>query len=293
MYLVVILVSLAALQLWGAKNPLHKDGLFRGWVRQVARWPVAVRHPWLQLTLVLAPPVGITAALACLLPLVVWLALATLVLLYSLGRGEFAPETTSYTLACNDAAWDVALVKAQRQGVDARGLVPGNWPQLHQRMLEATAYQGFERLFAVLFWFLLCGPAGALLYRLSFLFVQALRGTQDPASGEAAPLPPTSPAAQKWLWLMEWLPVRLLGASFAVTGNFVGCINRWKSHALSVSSTSASVLRETVLGALSVDDELMQSCDCTQREINALKRLLTRTLWFWMTCLAIATLLQK
>ena len=88
------------------------------------------------------------------------------------------------------------------------------------------------------------------------------------------------------------LPVRLLGASFAITGNFVGCVNRWKAYVFCVTSSSGSVLRETVLGALSVDDELMQSCDCTQREITALKRLYTRTLWFWVACLAIWTLMQ-
>ena len=231
---------------------------------------------WLRLLLILAIPVLMTGLLAWLLPLGLWLAWSTLVLCYSLGRGDFAPETASYALACNDGAWDVAANKAQRQGADLTGLIRGDWPQLHHRMLEATAYQGFERLFAVLFWFVFLGPAGALLYRLSFLYARAHR----------------EQIGQRWLWALEWLPVRLLGVSFAVTGNFVGCVNRWKLHVLRLASTSGNVLRETVLGALSVDDELMQSCDCTQREIGALKRLYTRTLWFWITCLAIWTLAQ-
>lgn len=276
MYLIAILCALALLQFWGAKNPLHRDTVFETWSAQVDVWRGVSGIWWVRMGLVLLVPVLVTGLLAWVLPLGFWLVWATLVLCYSLGRGEFAPETASYTLACNDGAWSVAINKALRQGVDPTDLAQDDWPQLHQRMLEATAYQGFERLFAVLFWFVLFGPAGALLYRLSFLYAQ-----MHPEE-----------RVRRWLWALEWLPVRLLGVSFAITGNFVGCVNRWKVYVFCLASTSRSVLRETVLGALSVDDELMQSCDCTQREINALKRLYTRTLWFWVTCLAVWTLMQ-
>lgn len=278
MHFIVILLALAGLQLWGANNPLHRDALFHKWLALIGRWDMARRWWWLCLLLAVLVPAAVVAGLAAVLPALAWVVLATAVLLYSLGRGEFAPETTSYTLACNDGAWQVALVKAQKQGAHTEDIPEGDWPALHQRMLEATAYQGFERLFAVIFWFLFFGPAGALLYRLSFLYCQRV---------------PTDLGAKHWLWTLEWLPVRLLGVSFAVTGNFVGCINRWKRHLISTTGASATVLRETVLGALSVDDELMQSCDCTQREIVALKRLYTRTLWFWVTCVALWILLQS
>lgn len=278
MHLIVILLALAGLQLWGAKNPLHKDTAFYSWLSITGGWHSKIKSTWwLRLALVLLVPVAAVAVLAAVLPVGLWLVLATGILLYSLGRGEFAPETTAYALACNDGAWDVAVAKVQKQGADVEGLVPADWPQLHQRMLEATAYQGFERLFAVIFWFLFFGPAGALLYRLSFIYCSA---------------EPQNLGARRWLWALEWLPVRLLGVSFAITGNFVGCINRWKRQAISTVSSSAEVLRESVLGALSVDDELMQSCDCTQREVAAIKRLYARTLWFWITCLAIWILLQ-
>jgi AmpE protein len=278
MHLIVILLALAGLQLWGARNPLHRDTAFYSWISLISGWSGVKGIWWARLLIVLLIPVSLVVLLAAVLPVGFWLVLATVVLLYSLGRGEFAPETTAYTLACNDGAWEVALVKAQKQGADVEGLAREDWPLLHQRMLEATAYQGFERLFAVIFWFLLFGPAGALLYRLSFLYCRA---------------EPENPGAKRWLWALEWVPVRLLGVSFAITGNFVGCINHWKRHAISTVSSSAAVLRETVLGALSVDDELMQSCDCTQREIAALKRLYARTLWFWISCLAIWILLQS
>lgn len=282
MYLIVVLIAIIVLQFWGAQNPLHRDGWFDRWRQAVAKASLPSRHSWLQLLITIMVPVAMVVAVMFLLPTFLWFFLAILVLLYSLGRGEFAPDVHGYALACSDSAWRVAAAKARLQGVDTDPLATDDWPTLNQKMLEATAYQGFERLFAVLFWFLLFGPAGALAYRLSFLYQQqARRDQQEPAQHLGA----------RWLWALEWPAVRVLGLSFAITGNFVGCINRWKRYALSAESATARVLRETVLGALSVDDELMQSCDCTPREIAALKRLYARTLWFWVGGLALVTLL--
>lgn len=281
MYLIVILIAIVVLQFWGAQNPLHRDELFIRWQNTVSSVAAFRPHSGVQLMITVAVPVAIILALALLLPTFLWFLLAVLVLLYSLGRGEFAPDVHAYTSACSDNAWQEAMATAKRQGVDIDPIASNDWPTLNQRMLEATAYQGFERLFAVFFWFILFGPAGALLYRLSFLYLQHER------HGSLA-----SPhVAARWLWALEWPAVRVLGFSFAITGNFVGCINRWKNYALCAEGTSAYVLRETVLGALSVDDELMLSCDCTQREVAALKRLYSRTLWFWVGCLALGTLL--
>lgn len=277
MYLIVILLAFLALQYWGAQNPLHRDQVFGGYLQRFEKFKALKDLQWLQMALALGLPVIGVALIAHVLSPWLWTLLSVVVLLYALGRGEFAPETTAYSLACNESSWAVALHKAQKQGVDSENLTEGDWPELHKRMLQAVAYQGFERLFAVLFWFLFFGPAGALLYRLSFLYRASHK---------------ESAIAAKWVWALEWFPARLLGASFAVTGNFVGCINRWKRHVFCTKISSERLLRNTALGALSVDDELVQSCDCTQREIVALKRLYSRTFWFWIACLAFVSLLR-
>lgn len=271
MYLIVVLLALAFLQIWGAKNPLHKDEIFTQWLSDTEQWPLIRQSPKLHIVWVLLVPVAAVIVISLWLPSWLWLIVSTIILLYSLGRGEFASLVEPYSYACSDNHWEEALKAAKGQGVDLEGIKDDDWPDLHQKMLSVAAYQGFERMFAVLFWFILFGPAGALLYRLSFLFAQK----RDDVLSE------------RWLWALEWPAVRVLGASFAVTGNFVGCINRWKIYILCQASESAYILRETVLGALSVDDELMQSCDCTQREISALKRLYTRTLWFWVGAIAL------
>ena len=271
MFLLEILAALALLQLWSGHNPLHRDEWFAWWLDRFDAWPWLKARGYLHGALVLFVPTVLVAAMVTLLPSFLAFMLSALVLVYCLGRGEFGGEVQPYTNACSEGDWERAERAAARQGVDTSQIVPGHWTQMHEKMLEAAAYQGFERMFAVLFWFVFLGPLGAILYRLSFAYRNAQK----------------TELANHWLWALEWLPARILGASFAVTGNFVGCINRWRKHLFCPKSGAGWVLTQAVLGALSVDDELMQSCDVTQREVAAVKRLYVRTLWFWLAVLAL------
>lgn len=275
MNLIIVLMALGCLQIWGETSPFHRDAWFFKWSNWVAKRQVVGTDHWLYAVLVIAAPCVITALGATYLPNYLAYPLALIVLLYALGRGEFASHLRAYTYACDENAWANALEAAQLQGVEVADMAEGDWSALNLRVLEVIAYQGFERLFAVIFWFVFFGPGGALLYRLSYLFNEKH----------------AEPFARQWLWGLEWPAVRLLSVSFAITGNFVGCINRWRRHLFSQATSSQQILRETVLGALSVDDELVQSCDCTQREVAALRRLYARTLWFWVSALAIWTIL--
>jgi len=46
-----------------------------------------------------------------------------------------------------------------------------------------------------------------------------------------------------------------------------------------------------VLGALSVCDELPQTCEVTRKELSLLDRLYKRTLWFWLAAAAIIVII--
>ncbi len=275
MILVELLIALGLLQVWGAKNPFHYDRWFQRWLTVLdSTNALAMRH-WIHLLIAIGMPVLLVAVAWILTPSIVAFAVATVVLIYSLGRGEFGASHASYTEASNTDSWEDSLACARAQGVDTDHIPADDWNRLHESMLESTAYQGFERLFAVLFWFVLLGPAGALIYRLSYLYNQEYR--RD--------------VAEDWVWALEWPAARILGFSFAVTGNFVGCINRIKSLVFDWQIRTGQVLMQAALGALSVDSELVQSCDVTQTELFAIRRLYARTLWFWLTCIAIWVLL--
>jgi len=93
------------------------------------------------------------------------------------------------------------------------------------------------------------------------------------------------------LGLLEWPAVRLLGMSFAITGNFVGCYSRWKELLLCSKRKTTEVLSPMILGALSVGEGTLQTGAVTRKELSLLHLLYRRTLWFWLAGAALFTLL--
>lgn len=270
MKLLIILLAFAFVQIWEKENPLHKDAWFSHLLKCLrshrTRLPAAVADG-LAIVLPVACVVIVGAALT---QLSVWLILPfyTLVFLYAIGRGEYLHILKEFTQVCGTDDWQASLEKAQHMGVQSSDIEAGDWALLYQRVLQEAVYRGFERTFAVLFWFMLLSAPGALLYRLLFIYNRDLD-----QGGEMA---------KRILWLLEWPVVRVLGLSFAFTGNFVGCLNRWRHRFWCPKSTTEFILAESVMGALSVSEQVSPSCEVTRQELNLLKGLYVRTLWFWL-----------
>lgn len=202
-----------------------------------------------------------------------WLPFASGVLLLSLGKGGYSDALAAYINACRSQNWaGAADVYAVMAGAPA-AVAQDDWPALHGAFLSLACYKGFERLFAVLFWFAVLGPSAALGYRLCQVLAQQ-RGGQF----------------SRLLWYLEWPAARALGFSFAFTGNFVGCWLRWRQYLGCVKSSTAFVIEQSVLGALSVDNATAPTCAVTRRELTAMQQLLERSLWFWLVVLAVLTL---
>lgn len=278
MDLFIVVLAILFLQVWGADNPFHKDEWVNRWIAYLSN--NFSPEPSLLFFLAIGLPIaGVSAILWGISAVSHWLLLpiSVLILLYSFGRGEFSNIVTEYTQACYDEDWESAIERAGKLDVDLNGIAPNDWDTLHQHVLDEAAYRGFERMFAILFCYFIAGPIGALLYRLVFLFNYAVKGENS--------------CAKKWLWIIEWPAVRILGLSFAMTGNFVGCIRRWRDSLLCVKRPTQMTIGQSVLGALSVDDNLDQTCEVTRKELSLLDKLYLRTLWFWLGVAAIFILM--
>jgi len=293
MALIIVLLALGLVQIWGSGGPLQWDGWFYRW------------RAWLQGLGALNSRAGLAFGITILLPVIAaafLLALADGVLgsfgvllvsvpllLYSLGRGQFNESLAKYLRAWYQGDLEAASIHAQALLSEGDRLEVDDASSLHNRVFRAAAYRAFERLFAVLFWFLLLGIPGALLYRLSRL---TLAGGGDDQVIENRPL------AERWLWLLEWLPVRVLGFSLAVVGNFAGCYRAWRQHLTCGETTTADVLENYLEGALggidasecsagAVVSESQRSCGA---QLEALQGLLSRALLMWITMLALYTI---
>ncbi len=283
-----VIIALALVQYWGSGAPLHKDRWFYYLVEKLRQFPLladvaggvlfgAVAIPLVALGVVLALVdnwLFVGAELLVLVP----------VLLYSFGRENFSAHVDDYLIAWShrDSA-RACQVLAELQDDESELARIDNWLELHSHALRVFAYCGFERLFAVLFWFLLLGPGGALLYRTSRLYFQQLDcDSQD------------RELTQRWLWVLEWPAVRVLGFSWALAGNFVGCFQSWSECLLCRRRSSAEVLYHYLKGALGEEPQAQLAGVPeaeSAAEVEALQSLLSRTLVVWLALTAIFTLL--
>ena len=159
------------------------------------------------------------------------------VLLYSLGRGNILVDAQEYiALATRGDSVAAAQLLDRLRSSESVAEV-NDWRELHTEALKVFAYRGFERMFAVLFWFFIAGPFGAFLYRLSVLY----RDFSESGSDAHA-------TANKWLWLLELPAVRLMGVTWALVGNFETCPLR--KSLLDTHNSSDYVLNECLRGAL-------------------------------------------
>ncbi len=155
--------------------------------------------------------------------------------------------------------------------------------QLASLTIEATILQAYQGLFAPIFWFVLLGPAGAVLYRAS---EQLQKAWPDSTS---QPLHQFAHKIHQWI---EWLPVRFAAICFAIVGDFEDAIYCWRNQANKWSNASVGILLTSAAGALDVSladklpdngQELMRAeagigDDPTADEINATLAMVRRVL---------------
>jgi len=182
MSFLAIIIALVLVQLWGSADRLHHDDWFARWRERAVAWQVP---PWLALTVVLAVPVAAVALLLdAVRPLLfglVWIALASAVLLYALGRGDFHAMMAHYRSQCHSGDFEGAYLTARtRFGWEVDGEEPGSTREAHTFMQRGFTYEALQRWFAVIFYFALLGPAAALAYRLLQL---RREGTGRPVGG--------------------------------------------------------------------------------------------------------------
>lgn len=148
----------------------------------------------------------------------------------------------------------------------------GNITDLSRAVSRAILLKSFERIFAGLFWFMIFGVYGVVCYSsLTLVRQNALK--VNPNYIELAKL------AAKIQNILEWLPARLLGFSYALVGNFNKGFGYCSKHILTSLSEVKKFAVESGLAALDVSPNVG---DADQNENRAALDIINRVLIVWL-----------
>jgi adenosylcobinamide-phosphate synthase len=106
--------------------------------------------------------------------------------------------------------------------------------------IETTLTRAHYELFAPIFWYVLLGPAGAVLYCFT-------RSANYVWSGQEIPFNHVVCGIFYWL---DWLPARFTAVSFAVAGDFEDALYCWRTQAVAWKDEAAGIMLASGAGAL-------------------------------------------
>jgi membrane protein required for beta-lactamase induction len=282
MALIAIFISLVLERILGSLEELRRFGWFLAYYRWAAPRLARLRglNGALGILLLLLPLIAPVVALDYYLdglgPLL-GLAFAVLTLLYCFGPHDLEAEVEAFIDAHDrgdeeSACWHASELLGDEELICEGGETP--------RIMANIFVEANERLLAIVCWFILLGPAGALLYRLSSQVPQAAAQEED-AIGEAG---------RRLHQLLGWLPARLCAIAYALAGSFVDAIHGWRSVESGWLEGSREVLINSGFGALRFESDETQENRRSAESVGESLALVRRAVLVFLALLAFATL---
>ena len=228
-----------------------------------------------------------------------------LTLYLCMGFGRFNHYFTDIQQALRSGHLDEA--RELLSGLSGRASDELNAEEIARVTIEASLLALHRHLFGVVVWFTLFsllglgGAAGALLYRLGLgLCTHWTNEVNASESGDEQ----FDGYARKMCFRLEWLPVRLTAATFAIVGNFEDTVYCWRSQASSWPDSETGILLASAAGASGVRlglpvmqdgkrldrPELGVGDKSGDSALQCAVRLAWRSLVFWLVMLFMLTL---
>lgn len=311
MTLISLLIALALERLVGYMSDFRRPAL---WLRYADGFDGILRRFGLglagvRLLLVLLMPVLLIGWFSDLLDSVLlglfWIVFSVGVLLMCLGPDDLEEEVNAYTEA-------VAIGNSSRQWKIAIRLlgsvpVPEDAVARGRAVAEAAFAESNNRIFAVVFWYVLLGPTGAVLYRLVHILAHRPPGdeagsgddgdaTQDGGGAPASLAEELGRLAGGLCALLEWPSARLVALGYAITGSFDHAMDSLRrmfwGESSRMSENTRTLLMQSGAGAARLDELLEDEVDASALSavFATVINHVHRNIIVWMTVLAIFTL---
>lgn len=158
-------------------------------------------------------------------------------------------------------------------------------------LVDAAFQSALKRWFGVLFWFLVLGPAGALLYRLTQLLAHS-PSARDAQSESGRGF------ARKLAQILDWAPAHLMALALAVASDFDAVFQTWKSwhdrmgkgyFSLDLGFLSA-IARASVDADVIAGDGYAEDINDPLVELADARHLLVRVLIVWLAVVGLLVL---
>ncbi len=292
--LIGLVVERLATQLFHLRELRWLDRIIDSGFRQAdrfANWPALIPVIILAVLLV-APVLLVVFGLGDALFGFPYLLLAIFVLFFSLGPKDIGEDVDDYCTALETE--DEDEIRKTAKALAEKELPPDPLERI-RAVEEAVCVQANNRLFAVIFWFVLLGPIGAWSYRITDLIRRraVFNAARDDDSQKTAAVV-LEAAGQIHGWL-AWIPARLTAIGYAMAGSFEGALTAWRAtdgnNARTQSEHSEALLARVGIGALALqsdDDETVS--DRGVRGATAANGLVFRLLFIWAAVIAAMTL---
>jgi AmpE protein len=212
-----------------------------------------------------------------------YIVFSLLVVFVCLGPRDLGNEIDEYCKALDKADSELAgrilfeLSEAERREINDVEVIE-----------EAVFIQAPNRIFGVVFWFVVLGPVGAWLFRVSDLLRRrtAFEAVRDP---ELRNVPLRM--IEAFHGVLLWVPVRLSAIGYALSGSFDDALNGWREHERAEplplhrrnDRLAASVGKAAMAGVLAGNE----SSSAAARHAM---RLVTRSLFMWLIVIALMTI---
>ncbi len=136
------------------------------------------------------------------------------VLIFMIGPRDLEEDVQNLNTAFDNNDYDAANLYASQL---SNRTISESPMQLAQTVKEEILLQANTRMLGVFFWFILLGPVGAVLFRVSCLLKENQLTEKDDFAD----------ASRELYDIMIWLPARICVLSYAVAGNFVDTMSYW------------------------------------------------------------------
>lgn len=135
---------------------------------------------------------------------------------------------------------------------------------LHRHFLNHIFIEAERRVFAVIFWFILLGPIGAVLYRAVTLSAEEMSNHEV--------IPELSQAARNVEGVLDWVPIRIFTFIFALGGHFVQVFSCWRNKFLLGIRGNEVLLTECGIAALGIEDKIPEDGSAEKHSISLIDR---------------------